>query len=98
MLAAGTVAGQLNRPISPHSKCLCRCDTIGTSCLGPGSQLCKKSPRFDRRRGDLSVPILLICWAGCELRLKEERKTKKRKKGTTHKKVKGITLEVLVEK
>ena len=96
MLAVRTVLGQLKRPISPHSKCSCRCDTSGTSCLGPGSLFCKKSPRFDRHRGETSVPILLIWWAGCELRLKEERKMKKTKKSKF--KVKGITPEELVEK
>ena len=80
MVAVRTVAGQLKRPTCPHPECSCRYNTSGTSCLGQRSLLCKKSPHFDRHRGETSVPILLIWWAGCELRLKEERKMKKRKK------------------
>ena len=80
MLAVRTVAGQLKRLSCPHPECSCRYNTSCNSCLGPGSILCKKSQHFDRHRGETSVPILLICWAGCELRLKEEREMKKRKK------------------
>ena len=70
MLADRTVAGQLKPPSSRHTDCSHRCDTSGTSCLGPWLLLCRRSPRFDRHREETSVPILLICWAGCELTLK----------------------------
>ena len=70
MLADRTVAGQLKPPSSRHTDCSRRCDTSGTSCLGPWSLLCRRSPRFDRHREETSVPILLIYWAGCELPLK----------------------------
>ena len=79
MLAVRTVVGQLKRPSSPHSECSCRYNTSGTSCLGPRSLLRRRSPRFDRHRGETSVPILSICWAGCDSSLKGEKKMKKYK-------------------
>ena len=61
MLAARTVAGQLKRPSCPHPECSCRYNTSGTSCLVQMSLLYKKSPHFDRHKGETSVPILIIC-------------------------------------
>ena len=80
MPAVCTIVGQLKPPSCSRPKCSCRFYTTGTSCLGPWSLLCSRCPRFDRHRGETSVPILLLCWAGCELHLKEEKKNEKTKK------------------
>ena len=60
MLAVRTVAGQSKRPSCSHPECSFRYNTSGTSFLGQRSLLGKKSPHFDRHRGETSVPILPI--------------------------------------